>query len=352
MVSSHRVVFILQLALIIALAWATVYLGRDEIRGLLWEKAAPAPPAAAAADGDGGPEVRVSPGVQKAGGLEIRTLESHELHPALPMRGRILELGPLSEARARLQAALAEVSASRAAVERTRAEHRRAIALYVADRTASKRAVETADAERVAAESRLAEAEGRLTALTQQLRQEWGTEIARWATSPQSPELERLLGGQEVLLLMTLAPEHPAPRKLGALEVGLPGVAGNGRRAVPVSAAPRADPAFPGATFFFRAGSEGLRAGDRVTGRLVLGGPVAEGVMVPESAVVWYGGMAWAYIQEAPDRFERRAVSTREPIPGGWFDTTLEAGDPVVVRGAQLLLSEEFRGQITNENED
>lgn len=351
MVSSQRVVFILQLALIIALAWATVYLGRDEIRGWLWEKPAPAP-STRAADGDGGPEVRVSPKVQQAAGLEVRKLESQELQPALPMRGRILELGPLSEARTRLQAALAEENASRAAVERTRAEHRRAVVLYEADRTASQRAVETADAERIAAESRLAEAQGRVAALSQQLRQEWGTEIARWATSPQSPELERLLGGQEVLILMTLAPEHAPPRKPGALDLVLPGIPGSERRAVPVSAAPRADPAFPGATFFFRAGSGGLRAGDQVTGRLVLGGPAAEGVMVPESAVVWYGGMAWAYIQEAPDRFERRAVSTREPIPGGWFDTTLEAGDPVVVRGAQLLLSEEFRGQITNENED
>ena len=351
MVGSQRVIFILQLALIIALAWAAVYLGRDEIRALLWERGAAAP-STRAADGDGGSEVTVSPAVQLAAGLEVRKLEAQEMQPALPMQGRILELGPLTEARARLQAALAEESALVAAVDRTRAEHRRVVALYQADRTTSQRAVETADSERIAAEARLAEAQGRVAALTQQLRQEWGTEIARWATSTRSPDLERLLGGEEALILMTLAPEHAPPRKPGALDLVLPGVPGSGRRALPVSPAPRADPAFPGATYFFRAPSEGLRAGERVIGRLIIGGPAAEGVMVPESAVVWYGGLAWVYIQEAPDRFERRAVSTGEPIPGGWFDTVLEAGDPVVVRGAQLLLSEEFRGQITNENED
>lgn len=343
---------VLQWLLIVALAWAAVYLGRDEIRGLVGEKEPPAAARAVPAGSDEGFEVRVTPEVQKAGGIETRALEARELRPSLPMQGRILQLDPLIEDVAHFQAATAESRGLRAAVERTRAEHRRAVTLYEADRTASQRAVETADAERIAAEAHLAEAESRARASAHRLRQAWGAEIARWAMAEQSPQLERLLRGQDVLLMMTLAPEYAAPRGEGALDFASSSSPGSQRQATAVSPAPRSDPAFPGATYLFRADAEGLRAGERVSGRLAIGGSPMEGVLVPESALVWHGGTAWVFVQETPDRFERRAVSTRDPTPGGWFDGSLEPGDPVVVRGAQLLLSEEFRGQITNENED
>ena len=43
----------------------------------------------------------------------------------------------------------------------------------------------------------------------------------------------------------------------------------------------------------------------------------------------------------------------RTAVPGGWFvPKGLEAGQEVVVTGAQLLLSEELEFQIRNENED
>ena len=49
-------------------------------------------------------------------------------------------------------------------------------------------------------------------------------------------------------------------------------------------------------------------------------------------------------------RFE---VSTADEMEGGWFNKTgFDDHDEVVVSGAQLLLSEELKYQIRNENED
>ena len=39
-------------------------------------------------------------------------------------------------------------------------------------------------------------------------------------------------------------------------------------------------------------------------------------------------------------------------MESGWFNQGLSVGEEVVVNGAQLLLSEEFKSQIKNENED
>ncbi len=71
------------------------------------------------------------------------------------------------------------------------------------------------------------------------------------------------------------------------------------------------------------------------------------GGVVPDSAAVWLDGKAWAYVQKGRERFVRLEVSTNHPVREGWFVTNnFAAGDRVVVQGAQLLLSEEFRSQI------
>ena len=101
-------------------------------------------------------------------------------------------------------------------------------------------------------------------------------------------------------------------------------------------------------SFFYLAPArpQGLLPGMNVLAYLPIGPPV-QGVMVPAAAVVWWQGKAWVYVQTDPNHFVRRELSTETPVPEGWFvGTGLAAGDSIVVRGAQLLLSEEFRAQI------
>jgi multidrug efflux pump subunit AcrA (membrane-fusion protein) len=78
------------------------------------------------------------------------------------------------------------------------------------------------------------------------------------------------------------------------------------------------------------------------------GNGAAKGALVPDAAVVQWQGLAWAYRARGPDRFERVRVVTDHPAAGGWVvDGPLAAGDSVVVRGAEELLSEEFRARVT-----
>lgn len=72
------------------------------------------------------------------------------------------------------------------------------------------------------------------------------------------------------------------------------------------------------------------------------------GVFIPDAAVVWSEGKSWAYIREGGASFIRYEIPTDTPIKDGWFASSndLMAGALVVVSGAQLLLSEEFRSQI------
>jgi hypothetical protein len=71
-----------------------------------------------------------------------------------------------------------------------------------------------------------------------------------------------------------------------------------------------------------------------------------QGVEVPPSAIVLAQGGAWAYFRTGPNTFARRAVPTDVPAPAGGY---VMQGQPdsaeVVVQGAQMLFSEEFRAQ-------
>ncbi|HKX95813.1 MAG TPA: hypothetical protein VJM48_14000, partial [Methylibium sp.] len=108
------------------------------------------------------------------------------------------------------------------------------------------------------------------------------------------------------------------------------------------------------------------------------------GVLVPPTAIVWHAGQAWVYVREsgrdedddddkpqpaaapasataanddddaapAGDPFERRAAPRARRVGERWFLPAFFEDDPVVVQGAQVLLSEELKYQIRDENDD
>ena len=78
----------------------------------------------------------------------------------------------------------------------------------------------------------------------------------------------------------------------------------------------------------------------------------ATGVIIPSNAVVWYAGTSWAYFKQGKDQFIRKPISADTEVEAGWFNQGIDANSEVVVNGAQLLLSEEFKYLIKNENED
>ncbi len=72
------------------------------------------------------------------------------------------------------------------------------------------------------------------------------------------------------------------------------------------------------------------------------------GVFVPAAAGVQWNGFAWVYVQRGEGRYLRVRLDTSTPVPGGWLAASgVAVGDRVVVRGAEVLLSEEFRSGMS-----
>jgi hypothetical protein len=61
-------------------------------------------------------------------------------------------------------------------------------------------------------------------------------------------------------------------------------------------------------------------------------------------------GKSYVYVQTAASEFVRKEVTLDEATDDGYVSMrTVAAGDRVVVQGAQLLLSEEFKSQIVGD---
>jgi biotin carboxyl carrier protein len=117
-----------------------------------------------------------------------------------------------------------------------------------------------------------------------------------------------------------------------------------------IGPAPEADPVTRRAAYLYRAERAwpGATPGTPVVALVPGAGRASEGALVPDAAVVQWEGLAWTYRRRAPGAFERVRVPTDRPAQGGWIaGPPLAAGDTVVVRGAQELLSEEFRARVT-----
>ena len=117
-----------------------------------------------------------------------------------------------------------------------------------------------------------------------------------------------------------------------------------------VGPAPEADPVTRRAAYLYRAERAwpGATPGTPVIALVPGGGRASAGALVPDAAVVQWEGLAWLYRRRGADHFERVRVPTDRPVSAGWIaGPPLAPGDTVVVKGAQELLSEEFRARVT-----
>lgn len=310
----------------------------------------PASLAAKAEPGDGGALI-LTAGQQRQAGIVATVLAASRRAPELGAAALVVDLQPLLDLRERgrslqaeREAARAEASASRQALER--------LSNLIRQDAASSRQWQEANARAALGQSQLAAAESRWRALGAEARQQWGETLSRWALEPTGSGLEGLAGGRDRLLLVTLPPEGLA----GAPPVRI--FAGRGERARAqearlVSAAPRSDALLQGETYFYALSSEGLRTAMRLDAWLPRSDQSERGADIPREAIVWRAGQPWLYVQTGPERFERRAVGHYRDLGEVWFVSDgVEPGETVVTRGAQLLLSEEFRRQIPDEDED
>ena len=175
--------------------------------------------------------------------------------------------------------------------------------------------------------------------LETRLKHTWGEKAPFLETEAREKLIADLSSGARALVRLDFADlTGGEPRNVRVA----PLAAGEGTGVKTMWPAPSGNQSMPGVSYFalIDAGP-GLRPGDRA--RLIAaGGQATSGVVIPNSAIVVYAGQSWCYIETAPKKYERRAITLNLPVEDGYMVTSgFAPGMRVVVRGASLLLSRE-----------
>ena len=295
--------------------------------------------------------VRLTRDQQSAAGLTSEILSSVVLQDETTSFGKVLDIQPLLELRARLRAAQADVDVANAALKLAAKNRNRIQALYQADIIAG-RELAQAEAQWQSDFTREQGARRHVEEIHREAEHVWGDALAKLALGDKSELLEKLTSHHRALAQITLPygsnPTDPKNRMWVARDFDR----SRAIQAELISAAPRTDDLVQGETWFFHLPGEHLRAGMRINTWMTGIGPGRQGVYLPASAIVWQAGKSWVYRDEGDGNYTRLVVDP-QPSPGNaqLIETGLAPGTRIVVTGAQTLLSEEFRGAIPSEDE-
>ncbi|MEA3213207.1 MAG: hypothetical protein QOE70_6264 [Chthoniobacter sp.] len=326
---------------LIGLGW-TLWIGvRKQKEKPATEEAAAEKPAEGAAKEEEKPEafvVKLEKEKWQALDIEKGEPEKAELQPQKIAFGRVLDPTPIVTLDGDLAAAEAALSASRAENERTQK-------LLAAGENTSRKAAETAEAQFRADEIK---ADG----LRRRALIEWGPSLPELDAAKRREFVEQLVRGEAALVRVDILPgdalaEQPKSARLLVL--------GREEQVVEtpsITPAADVDPKTQAQGFILRVDQPPfpLRPGMALTAWLQLPEKPRIGFAIPRSAVLRHDGRTWVYVQEDEENFVRKPVTLDTPLDGnrGWFVAEgggIQAGDLLVVTGAQSLLSEELKAQ-------
>jgi hypothetical protein len=359
MTKKLTLIIVLQAILIIALFWVLVFYGKDEYEAYQSEQEEEIDSPSRVTENAGINIVSLPPATQQNSGIKTAKVAAASYQGEIKSFGNVVSIDGLIEAKASYLTLKTNVNLARAVSGENNQQYQRLKTLNDDDKNVSDRAVQESLAAVNADKANITASELQLKNLQTNMKLQWGEALAKLAFNDKlPPHLESLLNRKNVLIQVSLPLSNATPKASSTIDVMPLNESGSAIKAVYVSPASTSDSNGFGKTFYYSAPAEQLRIGMRVNVEVSRNtSEASSGVIIPSNAVVWYAGTPWAYFKQAKDKtgsdqFVRKPISADTEVEAGWFNQGLDANSEVVVGGAQLLLSEEFKYLIKNENED
>lgn len=307
------------------------------------EREAPvkAPSRVSAVDGES--VVTLDKETQTRSGITIVALKPNTYRQEQQAYATVLQIQDLADARNGYATAQAQLDKAQASLDAARQEYQRLNQLHNDDRNVSDKAFQAGLAALKTEQANVRAAQTAVQSSANGVIQRYGELITAWLAAD-TPSFKRLMQQLDVLIQVTFPAS--APNEAPPKTIRIQNKADTFITANLVSRSPRVDPRIQGIGFFYLASAQMLVPGMNVIAYLPTNAEI-QGVIVPHSAMVWWQGKAWIYVQKDDVRFVRREVPTDHPIENGFVvNSGLMPNAIIVIGGAQLLLSEEFRSHI------
>ncbi len=297
--------------------------------------------------------VRVNDDIGDYAGVETLRLVETDFSPEAKALVKVVDVRPMLALRARHHQALAALNRAKVSEQANAKELTRLKSLSKGAGSVATKNVNYAEAAWRESKAELQGLNVDLQVVGDETLQTWGKEIAGWILSKDSKQWKKLLTHEEFLLLVTLPVGLSLDSDVSFIRISRNGLREEARKAYFVAPALVTEQHIQGETYFFKTASGKLRTGMQVVAWVPKGNELLKGVFIPDEAIVWSVGQPWVYVQVEEDLYQRRSVQAGLPITGGLLiEQELNVGEILVITGAQMLLSEEFRWQILDEDDD
>lgn len=372
----------IQALLIVSLFWALIFYAKDEYDAHQAEQTEVIESPNRVTSDEGMNVVSLGLATQQNSGIKTAVVNTANYQASIKSLGTVVALDSLIEAKTNFLNLQSQINLARATSGSNLAQYARLKALNSDDKNVSDLSVQQALTLVNTDKANLTATQMQIKNLQNSLKLQWGDELASLIFKEKlAPHLVGLLTRKNVLVQVSL-PQDSVVSAAG-MTVNLSPINNTQSliSAIYVSPATTSDPNGSGKTYYFSAPSDNLRIGMRVNVEVLpkikhsnasdngdAGADEANdsGIIIPSNAVVWYAGKPWAYFKRGKtksgeDQFIRKPISTDIEVDAGWYNEGLNVqnsaasevvASEVVVSGAQLLLSEEFKYLIKNENED
>jgi hypothetical protein len=305
---------------------------------------------------------------QSLSGLQTITLTPASHRAEFSAYGKAVNIQPLIELRHRYSVALTERGGAAARFKQAEQNIKRQQDLY-RDGATSKRNLQIQQAQWQTDKAQVDASNVQGTAIADEARLNWGKTLTEWALSRDSSKLDDFLSGQKTLLQITLPVNKQLASDIQSIDVEATGNRSAANKAELISAAPQTDITAQGESYYFQTsgrrdcsrqpcgihtipGDNRIRPGMRVAAWIPEQGENRSGVVIPKSALIWYMDQAFVYIKTDAEHFSRRTIDQYSATTDGYFvGNSINAGEQLVTMGGQMLLSEELKGQIPDEDD-
>jgi multidrug efflux pump subunit AcrA (membrane-fusion protein) len=297
-------------------------------------------------------QITLSTDIQKSSAIETLTLNPVSHQAEFIAYGKVLNIQSLLALQHRYLLALTDQRSAQAKFKQSEQNINRQQDLYSSG-VSSKRSLQEHQAQWQSNQAQVDAAHYQSTAIVDEALLLWGKELTDWALSNDRSKLDAFLSGRQKLLQITLPSHQHLTHTLRSIDVEVSGNRKKAHKAEFISPATHTEIVAQGESYFFQSSDKNLFPGMAISAWIPEQSTAMTGVLIPKSALIWYMDQALVYIKTTDTSFSRRVLNHYTPTADGYFvPDTLIPNQQLVISGAQMLLSEELRGQIPKEDDD
>jgi len=296
--------------------------------------------------------VAIEESIQIASGLETIKLHSTHFNPIIETFATLIDLLPLLQARAGYFKALAEQQTAQLQLELAQRDMQRIQNLQHENAVSTRKFREQKNQLDIA-KVNVQASQNQSAILRLQTEAQWGKTVSHWFLSDQHPNFIDLSQLKKQLYLIYLPKQLTTPPTTIALQRANQNEPEQSAKLIsnaPISAISQQT----GTPYFYLTDSVFNGHHQRVNAHIPTQEEAISGVIIPASALIWHLGQTFAYTKIDDEHFKRIQINQKKLISTGnyFIQQALQQYDILVISGAQMLLSEEFRGQIPAEDDD